>query len=169
MEPLGKDHFAGSGNAVGKAAEGSVSGIMAVVKSPEVAIAAISTAAGAVGGAIIGAIAGKGPGALQGAKFGATLLGGVGIAGAGVTLAADKNLNTYAKTIVSPLLMAVGAGIAIGAFHGTVVDWDPSISQGLASAAKGVKVGSMIGAGVSTAATAIKGVVDVFDTFQVRF
>lgn len=169
MEPLGKDHFAASGNTVGKAAEGSVNGIMAVVKSPEVAVAAVATAAGAVGGAAIGALVGRGAGAVQGAKFGATFAGGIGLAGAGGVMIADKNLNTYAKTVVAPLLIATGAGISIGAFKGAVTEYDPSIALGLAQAAQGAKVGSIIGTAGTTVATAIKGIADIFETFKARF
>jgi len=169
MEPLGKDHFAASGNTVGKATEGSVDTIMKIVKSPEVAIAAVATAAGALGGAAIGFLAGRGQGAVQGAKLGVSLAGGVGLAGAGIAFAADKNMNTYAKTILTPLMVSVGAGITIGAFHGAVVEYNPSIAMGMAQAASGARIGAMIGAAGSTVGTAIKGVADILETFKARF
>ena len=169
MEPLGKDHFAASGNTVGKATEGSVDGIMKFVKSPEVAVAAVATAAGAIGGAAVGFLAARGSGAVQGAKLGAALFGGAGLAGAGVTLAADKNMNTYAKTIVAPILVATGAGITIGALHGSVGGYNPTVALGMAGALKGARIGAMIGAGGSTLATAFNGVVDILETFKARF
>lgn len=67
MEPHGKDYFAASGNAVGKATANTVDTIMKVVKSPEASIAAIATATGIIVVSAVGLITAGPKGALQGA------------------------------------------------------------------------------------------------------
>ncbi|MBM3268071.1 MAG: hypothetical protein FJZ01_10530 [Candidatus Sericytochromatia bacterium] len=167
-EPFGKDYVAASGNAVGQATGNSVSGIMKLVRNPEVAVAAVSTAAFAAGGAVIGFLFGRGAGAAQGAKLGVTMGGGVGMVGAGLIMTGDSEVNTYAKTLVAPMLVSVGGGLVIGSLNG-LFGWEGgTVAQALARSRTGAHIGSMIGAGVSAIATGIKGCSDVIESFGAR-
>lgn len=166
MEPLGKDNFAASGNAVGEATGRTIDKIMKVVKSAEVAIATIITAGAVVGGAAVGLLVGGPKAVVPTAKGVAIVGGGVGMFAAGVTMINDKHLNTYYKTLAIPMLLSAGTGLAFG----TGYKWGDtaSIQAAMRGAVDGVKVGSAVGVVVSAIATTVKGVVDVVKTFGNR-
>lgn len=169
-ELLGKDHFAATGNAVGRATETTVDTIMKVVRSPEVAIAAIATASGIVGLSSAGFFIAGLKGAVQGAQLGATIGGGAGLFAAGLVMEEDKNFNTYHKALAMPLLLLIGGGLAGGTlFNRGNYGCTGTFRTAMQGAREGLRVGFGVGAALAAIATGVEASHDVVKTFAKRW